>query len=208
MSIILGSINLTRFSVEGPLPDHYMEEFPGRIARHAFRKLREDSTEERAVGWVNIMEMLDSEFGGKEFFKDPYIAMSWRVDERKVPGKALKLHLREAELEIKRAENVQYLSKARLQEIKERVRLQLLRRTIPNSSVYDMVWHLPLGVVIFGSVSSRLCDEFAEFFFKTFDLRLHSIFPYSLAHKCLEDDGVGTDLLDDLYPLSFQTEKW
>jgi len=208
MSIILGSISLTRFSVEGPLPDHHMEEFPERIARYAFRKLHEDSSDERAVGWVNIMDMLDSQFAAKEFFKDPYIAMSWRVDERKIPGKALKLHLREAEAEIKRAENVQYLSKARLQEIKERVRLQLLKRSIPNSSAYAMVWHLPLGVVIFGSVSSRLCDEFTEFFFKTFNLRLHTVFPYSLAHECLEDSGIQTDLLDDLHPLSFETEGW
>ena len=207
MGFINGSANVTRFLVNGALPGNYAEEFPVLIARYAFKNLDENSDEERATGWVNIMDTFDNQFIGREFFKDPYIALSWRVDARTVPSKALKEYCRKAEDEIKRIEEVEYLQKRQRQEIREGVSMQLLKRVIPRSHTYDMVWNLETGIVLFGSLNNKIGGEFAEFFFKTFDLHLTPVFPYSVAHQTLEKEGPNPELLDEMQPLNLLEEK-
>ena len=70
-----------------------LEGLTERIARFSFRRLDEHSPAERSAGWVNIMDMFDTRFAGAEFLKEPYIAMSLRIDERKIPSTALKQFL-------------------------------------------------------------------------------------------------------------------
>lgn len=198
MGLIYGSGSFTRFWVKDSPPADYLEEFQKGIYRHAFRKLDEASNEERSAGWVNIMDMIDNQFEKREFYKKPYIAMSWRVDVRKVPSKVLTQYCREAENEIKKEEELQYLPKGRRQEIKQMVHLQLLKRVLPRSNTYDMIWNTDTGIVLFGAVNTQICDEFAEFFLRTFDLHLTSIFPYSLAYRDLERKGMDLDIIEGL----------
>ncbi len=200
MGLVYGAGSFTRFLVDGSIPVDYLEDFPKRISRFVFRNIDASSEYERSVGWVNITDMFDNRFASKEFLKEPCIAMSWRVDVRKVPSKALKQYCREAEEKVKEREGLEFLPKPRRKEIKESVRLELLRRVIPRSRTFDMIWNLHTGVVIFGSTSSSLSDEFAEFFLQCFDLHLKAVFPYSLASRILEEKDIETDLLEGLWP--------
>ncbi|HID31097.1 MAG TPA: hypothetical protein EYP19_14015 [Desulfobacterales bacterium] len=119
----------------------------------------ENSHEERSVGWANIMDILDNRFENMEYLKDPCIAMSWRVDTGKVPETALKQECRKAEDKIKEFEKLEYLPKERRREIKEAMRLKLLKRAIPSTRTYDMIWNLRTGIVLFGSLNNKLCDR-------------------------------------------------
>ena len=186
MAFLSGAASFSRFSVNGKPPKNYEEEFPLRIAQHAFRRLDENSDEERSTGWVNVMDILDNQFPNRDYFKAPYLVLSWRVDTRKVPSKALRQYSREAEDKIKDMENLEWLSKKQRQEIREGVLIQLLKRAIPRTNTYDMVWNLDGQTVLFGSTSNRLCGEFTEFFFKTFDMNLTPVFPYLMALQALE----------------------
>ena len=207
MGFINGSASIARFLVNGSLPKDYTEEFPNRIFRYAFKNLDENSDEERSTGWVNIMDMFDSQLTGRQFFNDPYVALSWRIDTRTVPSKALKEYCRKAEEEIKRIHDVEYLPKRQRQEIREGVLIQHLKRAIPRSRTYDMVWNLNTGVVLFGSPSNRIGGEFAEFFYKTFELHLTPVFPYSIAYDTLQKEGANPDLLDEVHPINLLEEK-
>ena len=207
MGLISGSGSFTRYIADGALPEKFMEVLSEKIARHAFRNLDEKSIDERSVGWVNVMDMFDSRFVGIEFLKEPYITMSLRVDERKIPATALKQYCLEAEEKIKKDENFEYLPTTRRSDIKDGVRLRLLKRAIPVSRCYDMIWNYSTGLIIFGCTTNRLCDEFAEFFLKTFGIRLQAICPHTLASRFLEKEGVSPDLLDDLSPSNFSAEK-
>ncbi len=198
MGLISGSGSLTRYWVESSLPPNFMEELPPKIARYAFCNLEENSFEERSMGWVNIMDILDNRFTAMEYLKEPFIAMSFRVDQRKVPQTALKQYCLEAEEKVKELEKLEVLPKAIRKEIKEDARNRLMKRAIPVSKTYDMIWNINSGMVIFGGVNNKLCDEFSEFFLKTFDLHLQPIFPYALACRLLEKEGASTDVLDGL----------
>ena len=207
MGLISGSGSFTRYIADGALPENFMEDLSEQIGRHAFRNLDEKSIDERSVGWVNVMDMFDNRFAGFEFLKEPYITMSFRVDERKIPATALKQYCLESEETIKKDENLEYLPKTRRSDIKDGVRLRLLKRAIPVSSCYDVIWNYSTGLIIFGCTTNRLCDEFAEFFLKTFGIRLQAICPYTLASRFLEKEGASPDLLDGLSPSHYSAEK-
>lgn len=206
MGFLFGTASFSRFLVNSKPPKNYEEEFPIRIAQNAFRKLDENSDEERSTGWVNVMDIFDNQFPNRDYFKDPYLVLSWRVDTRKVPSKALRQSSREAEDKIKDLENLEWLSKKRRQEIREGVLVQLLKRAIPLANTYDMVWSLDAQTVLFGSTNNRLCGEFTEFFLKTFDLNLTPVFPYIMASQALESQGSNLDILDGLHPINLMED--
>jgi DNA recombination-dependent growth factor C len=203
MGLIYGSGSFARFLVGDPLPDNFLEELPMMISRYAFQNLDEHSDQERSAGWVNILDMFDSEFVTREYLMEPCMAMSWRVDVRKVPPSAIEQYCRDAEQRIKRDEGLDHLPKGRRQEIRAAVRTSLLKRAIPRSNIYDMIWNLRNGIVLFGSTSLGLCDEFAEFFFNCFGLHLKPLFPYAIALQILEAEGMEGDILDGLRPSAF-----
>jgi DNA recombination-dependent growth factor C len=207
MGLIHGSANFTRYMAEGTLPQNFMEGLSENIARYAFRDLDDKSIDERSAGWVNIMDMFDNQFAGIEFLKEPYIAMSLRIDERKIPPTALKQYSRQAEEEIKEEEHLEFLPKSRRADIKEAVRLRLLKRAIPVARTYDMIWNTATGLVVFGSTSARICDEFMHRFFQTFNLQIQAICPYTLGELYLGKEGPSLNLLDGLGPSRFQEDQ-
>ena len=207
MGLISGSGSFTRYLTDGRRIYRWRQRLSEKIARYSFRNLDEKSIDERSVGWVNVMDMFDNRFTGLEFLKEPYITMSLRVDERKIPATALKQYCLEAEEKIKKDEDLEYLQKERRLDIKDGVRLRLLKRAIPVSRCFDMIWNYSTGLVIFGSTTNRLCDEFVEFFLRTFDIQLQAICPYTLASRFLEKKGSSPDLLDGLGPANSSEEK-
>lgn len=207
MGLISSSGSFTRYLAHKDLPKNFVEVLSEKIAGYSFRNLDENSVGERSAGWVNIMNMFDNRFDSLEFLKEPYITMSLRVDERKIPPAALKQHCIEVEEKIKEDEHLEYLPKRRRSDIKDAATLRLLKRAIPVSRSYDMIWNYSTGLVIFGCTSNRLCDEFMELFLQTFDIQLHPIYPYSLAGWFLEKEGVSPDILDGMSPSNFSVEK-
>jgi DNA recombination-dependent growth factor C len=204
MSFIHGVATFSRYRVDGTLPGDYIDVFPKRILRYGFRNLDDLPGEERSAGWVRILDMFDPAFKAMEYFKDPYLALSWRVDTKKIPKEALTQYSRKEENEVKEREGIEYLAKSRREEIRDAVRSRLLKRALPQSGVYDMVWNLQTNAVLFGATSNKLCDEFAEFFRKTFDLFLIPVYPYALAQRAFELSGKDQDLADDVQPLFFE----
>ncbi len=201
MGLITGSGSFSRYRVKGKPADDFLEGLADRINAGAFQNLTEESTKERSAGWVNIMDMFDSRFSRLQFLKEPYIAMSMRVDERKIPATAIRQYALEAEERIKATENLEFLPKKRRADIREAVKLRLLKRAIPSSRVYDMVWNYTTGSVLFGCTNTKLCDEFQELFLKTFDFHLSAVCPYTLAADHLEEKGESLDVIDGLRPL-------
>ena len=198
MGLIGGSCSLTRFIVEDPVPENYLETFPEFIQRYSFKGFDESSDAERSIGWVNIMDMFDSNFNRMQYLKEPYLAMTWRIDVRNVPVKALKQYSLEAEKKVMEMEELEFLPKGKRKEIKEMTRISLLKRAIPVSKTYDMVWNLDKGYVLFGGATRKLCDEFSTFFNKCFNIRLGSVYPWLTASRFLEHGGKRPEVLEEL----------
>jgi hypothetical protein len=80
------------------------------------------------------------------------------------------------------------------------VKSELIKRAIPRSQAYDMIWNLHTSTVIFGSVSNTLSDEFAEFFLQCFGLHLKAVFPFFTALQIAEKEGMDPAFLESLSP--------
>ena len=198
MGLINGSCSLTRFVVEDPLPDNYLETFPELIQRYAFKGFDDSSDAERSEGWVNIMDMFDNHFNRMQYLKEPYLALTWRIDVRNVPSKALKQYSLEAERKVMEMEELDFLPKGKRKEIKEMTRISLLKRSIPSSKIYDMLWNLEKGYILFGGASRKLSDDFSTFFNKCFSLRIGSVYPMLTASRYLESEGRRPEELEEL----------
>lgn len=201
MGFISSSASFTRYWVKGQLPADYREKYAEEIRRYAFREIEEDSDIERAAGWVNIMNVMDSKFYGEEFFKGEFIALSLRVDTRRVPPQVLKNFCTKAEGERKAALGKDFLSKAERQDTRDMVKAQLLKRAIPNTRTFDMIWDIKSNQLLFSSTNDSICLEFFELYKKTFGLNLEQLFPYSLAQSILTEGQKA--LLEQISPVSF-----
>jgi DNA recombination-dependent growth factor C len=201
MGFISSSSSFTRYWVKDQMPVDYRQRYGEEILRYAFREIEEDSDVERSSGWVNIMNVMDNEFRGEEFFKGEFVALSLRTDTRRVPSQILKNFCRKAEDERKSAMARAFLSKAERQDIQDMVRLQLLKRAMPNTRTFDMIWDIKSNQILFSSTNDSVCLEFLELYKKTFGLNLEQIFPYNMAQNTLADGQRAR--LEQISPVSF-----
>ena len=198
MGLIKGSASFTRFRVMDNLPDNYFDLYPNLIRRFAYKNLQEGTSETKSEGWVSITDMLDFEFISMDFLKEPYIALGWRVDTKKVHPQTIKRYYREAEREIITKESLKFLPRSRRMEISESVKAALIRRAIPLTVIYDMVWNIQTGIIYFGGVSNKVSDEFRSYFMKTFNLNIQPVFPYERAALALTDARKEASQVDNI----------
>ena len=189
MGLLTNSASFVRFNVEGDPPTDFWDFAAERIKKYAFRDI-DDNYDERSIGWVSCLDMFDSEFAYTSYTVGDYLVLSLRIDERKVPAAALKKFTLKEEGRIKRERQIPRLSRDHRQEIKENMRLVLLKKAIPIPAVYDMAWNLSDNTVLFFSTSQKAIGSLEEFFKESFDLHLMMQIPYISAGHLLPADQV------------------
>lgn len=170
------------------MPENFWSFAADQIARYSFRDI-DDSFEERSVGWVSVLNMFDSEFAYASYAAGDHVVLSLRIDERKVSPKILKKFCLKEEERLKKKLEVPRLSRNKLVELKESVKLMLLKKSIPAPAVYDLCWNLGEGTVLFFSTNKKAQEVLEEFFKQTFGLSLILQIPYLTATHLLDQEG-------------------
>ncbi|MGA1825856.1 MAG: recombination-associated protein RdgC [bacterium] len=201
MGLISTSSSFCRYQVKDPVPKDYHEHYAQEIRRNCFREIEENSDIERSSGWVNIMNIFDTAFPGEEFFQDTFIALSLRIDTRRIPSHILRQYCTKAEEEKKADIGKNFLSKEDRENIRDRVKFQLLRKIIPTIRTFDMIWDIHKGEILFSSLNEKIGDEFQELFKKTFDCYALPLCPYTMAQDMLTDEQ--KNMLEDISSESF-----
>ena len=191
MGLLSSSASFVRYTVEGRLPENFWEFAADRISARAFRDI-DDSFEERSQGWVSVRNMFDSEFAYASYTAGDAIVLSLRVDERKISAAALKKFCLKEEERIKKERQIPKLGRNQRLEIKENMRLMLIKRAVPVPAVYDLCWNLSEGTVLFFSTSAKAMETVEEFFKETFDLQLLRQIPYLTAEHLLPAEAQAT----------------
>nr|MBF0222338.1 recombination-associated protein RdgC [Desulfobulbaceae bacterium] len=185
MGLLSNSGSFVRFSVEGDMPASFWEFAAERIAMHAFRDI-DDSFEEHSIGWVSVMNMFDSEFAYASYAAGDYIALTMRIDERKVAPAVLKKFCMKEEERLKKERQVPKLSRGQRLEIKENMTLMLTKKAVPVPATYDMCWNLGDNTVLFFSTSGKAQASLEDLFKKTFDLHLVLQVPFLAAGRLID----------------------
>lgn len=205
MGLISHSASISRYQVKDHVPQDYHDRYAEEIRRYSFRDIEEDSDIERSMGWVNIMNIFDNKFTGEEFFQDTFIALSLRIDNRRVPSHILKQYCNIAEEERKVDLGKDFLSKEARENIKDRVKFQLLRKIIPTIRTFDMIWDINKGDIFFSSLNDKIGDEFQGIFKKTFGIHAIPLCPYTIAQNILTDEQ--KNLLENISSESFVSKN-
>lgn len=188
MGFLSGSASFVRYAVEGELPEQFFDFISERVASFSFRDI-DDTLDEYSIGWVSVQNMFDSGFAFGSYAVADYIVLAMRIDERKVPTAILNKFARKEEERVKLEREVPKLSRAHRQEIKERVRLQLVSRAVPTPSVYELCWNLADNTVLFFSTNKKALAVVEDFFKECFNLQLVMLVPYLAAGHLLGPDA-------------------
>ena len=184
MGLIKGSLALTRYRVVEEPPEALTNEYVGeRLIKNSFVDI-EHAPQEASLGWVEFMDHLSTNFDPAAFSFGGFLAMTLRLDARKVPAKTVMRYyaVREAEYvgKVGRKPN----SVAR-RELKESVKAELLGRALLNTELMEVVWRYKENEIWLGAVGEKRRELFEELWGRTFGLSLQMLVPPTVALEIL-----------------------
>jgi len=185
MSLLKGSASFVEFSVKGELPADSSNFIADRIKAFSFKDI-DDSYDEYSVGWVSVLNMFDSEFAYSSHSFGSYVAMSLRVDERKIPGAILKKCVAKEIAKVKAERQVPKLSRSVLVGIKERVKTELIRKAKPTPTVADVLWDIANNRVLLFSTNKSIQAIFEDFFKESLGLNVTPVDPEEITAEALQ----------------------
>jgi hypothetical protein len=200
MGLLKGSASFVRFTLEGDLPENALDYIADRIVSFSFRDI-DDTYDEYSIGWVSILNMFDSQFQFASYAAGDYITLTLRIDERKVSPAILKKFTQKEEERIKTERQIPKLSRTMKVEIKERVRVDLMRKSIPVPSTFELCWNLSESTLLFFSTNKKIHAVLEDFFKESFGLLIRQQIPYTIAEHLLEEES--QPLLGNLTPQIF-----
>ena len=130
--------------------------------------------------------MFDSSFAHASYAVGNQIVLAMRIDERKVSATLLKKFTLKEEERVKKEHRAPRLSRGHREQIKEDVRLQLVKKALPMPSVYELSWNLADNTLLFYSTSAKAQSILEDFFKDCFGLSILLQVPYSTATNLLD----------------------
>jgi recombination associated protein RdgC len=194
MALLKDGFTYKRYQVLGDMPDNFASFINQQIRKFAFQKL-ESQTEEIAIGWTSIDNAIDTEFSYANYAIGEYLIFSLRVDKKNIPASLLKIKTQEAEKAFLEEKKQARLYKEQRKNILEAVRQDLLGKTLPIPSFYDVCWCVSENWLVFGSHSETINEHFIKIFERTFELKLQHWIPWNKGFiepeyaKQLEESG-------------------
>lgn len=190
MALLSNASSFVRYSVSGEMPENFWDFAAERIRSFAFRDI-DDSFEEKSIGWVSVRNMFDSAFAYASYMAGDYIVLALRIDERKIASVVLKKFCMKEEERVKKEKELPRLSRGHRQEIKESVKLMLLKKALPTPSVYDLCWNLSDSTLYFFSTNKKAQEILENFFKETFNLTLTLQIPFLTAEHLVAEENQG-----------------
>ncbi|MDR2443134.1 MAG: recombination-associated protein RdgC [Deltaproteobacteria bacterium] len=186
MGFIKGGATLCRYRILEEPDEGLTDEFVGqRLKKNAFSDI-EDTPEESSIGWVEIINYLSASFYPGSFSFGNFLAFTLRQDERKLSAKTLNRYyaIREAKFITETGRKPNTIKKT---EMKESLRLDLLRRSLLSTNLYQVVWLKDEAEVWLDGTSEKIRALFEDYWARTFGLALRLIVPVSLGIELMPE---------------------
>lgn len=177
MGLLKGQLTFSRYHVVGNLPSNPRDFIDRQIKLFSFKDLLSEN--EKIMGWTSLENVLDTDFEYANYLLDDYIIFSLRIDRKMVPASLLKLKTLEEERSRMKEKGLERLYKAERNDIRDTVRLNLLKKTPSVPSFHEVCWSLSQMWVIFGSHSEKVTDDFEDLFKRTFNVKLIPFVPWN-----------------------------
>ncbi|MCK6505803.1 recombination-associated protein RdgC [Myxococcota bacterium] len=202
MGILTGAVSVRRYRAVGSLPEDFRTAFGDALADHAFREPREWLPGVEAVGWCQVHNLLDTDFGDlNRWLYNQYLVAAMRVDKKSLPGKYFKAHLDKRVAAWCQEQGRPKCPGPVKADIKDQLQREMLEKTLPRVATYEFCWDLDSGHVLFHNSSDKVNDAFRKLFRHTFGVAL---LPWSPLDFLADDPQTAAALeiqgLSDLRP--------
>jgi len=177
MGIRKGTLSFSRYRLIGKLPDRFPAFFAERIHRNAFQSVWR-TADEKAAGWTGLEDPLDTDFPYASYAQGRYLLFSLRVDRKSVAPSLLRLRVLETERGKLAETGQKRLYREQREAIREATRLELLGKTLPVPSFFEICWSVPDNRLYFCSLSDSTFEELQELFRDSFQLTLCPFVPW------------------------------
>ncbi len=201
MALIKGSASCVRFRVDGELPSNPFDFIAGKVASYSFRDI-DESYDESSIGWVSVVNMFDSAFSYSSHICGDYVILTLRIDERKVSSAVLKKLTQKEEERIKKEKQIPRIGRAMKVEMRERIKAELMRKSVPIPAIYDLCWNLSDSTLLFFSTNKKAQAVLEDYFKESFGLRLQQQIPYNTAEQLLSSSEL-SERLEIITPTLF-----
>jgi hypothetical protein len=125
--------SVTRFFLEGPLPQAGDPRWLKAFGQHRFKTIEDSSSEEESTGWVSYADPTGGLFPEEDCLLEQVVCVRLRIDRKKAPARWLQIRLNQ---ELRGAGKV---SPQRRKEIKQRILDELLPRVLPTVTLIDVL---------------------------------------------------------------------
>ena len=192
MGLLSSTVSITRYSVEGKLEKPVLETIAKCLKKNV---IRDDDASDRIVGWTSFDRPFNPDFEGSSFLIGTYFVFSLRIDKKTVPRSLIK---KECALETARrlaATGRKYLSRDEKRMVKEHVTSALTLRIPATPNVHDLIWNHEESFLWFFSTLKSANEELETLFFRSFQLPVIRLFPYTTAELVMGLSGAQRDIL-------------
>ena len=187
MGLLKGSASFVRFNVEGELPDNPLDFVADRVVSFSFQDI-DETYDEYSIGWVSVHNMFDTKYKFASFLTGDYVTLTLRIDERKVSPAILNKCVQKEEERVKQEKQIPKIGRAMKVEIKERIRAELTRKSVPIPAIFDMCWNLSSQTLFFFSTNKKIQAVLEDFFKESFGLLIKQQIPYIVAESMVSEE--------------------
>jgi recombination associated protein RdgC len=197
MGLLSSTVSITRFRVEGKLKKPVLETTAECLKAHVIPEI-EDDVSDKAVGWTSFDKPFNPDFENSSFVIGSHFVFSLRIDKKTVPSSVIKKH---CAMEVARrlAETKRpYLSRDEKRAVREHI-ISILSRRIPATpNVYDLIWNYEQSSLWFFSTLKSANEELETLFFRSFQIPIIRLFPYTTADLAMGLSDTERDILPGL----------
>jgi recombination associated protein RdgC len=178
MGFLKGTATFSRYRIVGPMPEGFNGFFDEKIRRFAFQDSWR-TADEKAAGWVSIENCLDADFPYAAYAQGKYLLFSLRIDRKAIPPSLFRIRVMEAEQRHRTENGQKKLYREQREAIRDSVRLELLSKTLPVPSFFDICWSVTDRILFFSTLSDKTGGELQEMFRESFGLTLFPHTPWN-----------------------------
>jgi hypothetical protein len=198
MGLLSSSVSIAQYRVEGKLEKPIIETVARCLKKNVIPDVDEDIAD-RTVGWTSFDKPFNPDFDGSSFLIGTYFVFSLRIDKKTVPTSLIRKYCAMETVKRLAATGRKYLSRDEKSMIREQVTSVLTLRIPATPNVYDLIWHYEESSLWFFSTLKSANEELETLFFRSFQLPLIRLFPYTTADLAM---GLSDTQRDNLVKLT------
>lgn len=185
-----GGLSVRRYIVLGEPPRNLPQTATLAMRRYSFRPINEERGERESFGWINPRNLLSDNFTYDEVVDGPHLLLGVRRDAKNFSQVLFRARRDDLTESTKRERKLQKISRQHRLAIEEKLTVDVLRETSPQSTFAELLWDMNSEVVLIGGASNAFCERIQEVFEATFDLKLSPLFPALLGADYIATQGL------------------